>query len=148
MRETPVLSLGWEDPLEERMATHCSILARKIPWTEEPSRIQPTGSQRVGRDQSTEQSRSEWDHFKTRLLLPVIWINSVSTEKIKNKKNKTRLLFFLMLLNNFIFFPFIFISWRLITLQYCTGFCHTLTWISHGFTCIPHPDPPSHKQEL
>ena len=42
------------------------------------------------------------------------------------------------------FFSFIFISWRLITLQYCSGFCHTLTWISPGFTCIPHPDPPSH----
>ena len=42
------------------------------------------------------------------------------------------------------FFPFIFICWRLITLQYCSGFCHTLTWISHGFTCVPHPDPPSH----
>ena len=40
--------------------------------------------------------------------------------------------------------PFIFISWRLITLQYCSGFCHTLTWISHGFTCVPHPDPPYH----
>ena len=40
------------------------------------------------------------------------------------------------------FFSFIFISWRLITLQYCSGFCHTLTWISHGFTCIPRPDPP------
>ena len=39
---------------------------------------------------------------------------------------------------------FIFISCRLITLQYCSGFCHTLTWISHGFTCAPHPDPPSH----
>ena len=48
------------------------------------------------------------------------------------------LLFFLILI--FIFF----ISWRLITLQYCSGFCHTLTWISHGFTCNPHPDPPSH----
>ena len=42
------------------------------------------------------------------------------------------------------FFSFIFISWRLITLQYCSGFCHTLTWISHGYTCIPHPDPLSH----
>ena len=42
------------------------------------------------------------------------------------------------------FSPFICISWRLITLQYCSGFCHTLTWISHGFTHIPHPDPPSH----
>ena len=40
------------------------------------------------------------------------------------------------------FFPFIFISWRLITLQYCSGFCHTLTRISHGFTCIPYPIPP------
>ena len=44
----------------------------------------------------------------------------------------------------YLFIPFIFISWRLITLQYCSGFCHTLTWISHGFTCIPHPDPPSY----
>ena len=34
------------------------------------------------------------------------------------------------------FFSFIFISWRLITLQYYSGFCHTLTWISHGFTCV------------
>ena len=42
------------------------------------------------------------------------------------------------------FFSFIFISWRLITLQYCSGFCHTLTWISHEFTCVPHPEPPSH----
>ena len=41
------------------------------------------------------------------------------------------------------FLPFIFISWRLITLQYCSDFCHTLTWISHRFTCIPRPDPPS-----
>ena len=37
------------------------------------------------------------------------------------------------------FFPFIFISWRLITSQHCSGFCQTLTWISHGDTCIPHP---------
>ena len=34
--------------------------------------------------------------------------------------------------------------WRLITLQYCSVFCHTLTWISHGCTCIPHPELPSH----
>ena len=42
---------------------------------------------------------------------------------------------------SFFFFIF-FISWRLITLQYCSGFCHTLSWISHGFTHIPHPYPP------
>ena len=46
-------------------------------------------------------------------------------------------------MNHLFFFSFIFISWRLITLQYCSGFCHTLTWISHGFTCVSHPDPPS-----
>ena len=40
---------------------------------------------------------------------------------------------------SFFVFSFIFISWRLITLQCCSGFCHTLTWISHGFTCVPHP---------
>ena len=33
-------------------------------------------------------------------------------------------------------------NWRLITLQYCGGFCHTLIWISHGCTCVPHPEPP------
>ena len=44
----------------------------------------------------------------------------------------------------YFFFPFIFITLRLITLQHCSGFCHTLTWISHGFTCVPHPNPPSH----
>ena len=40
------------------------------------------------------------------------------------------------------FFKCSFISWRLITLQYCSGLCQTLTCISHGFTCIPHPNPP------
>ena len=53
-------------------------------------------------------------------------------------------LFFLLFIYFFKFiFSFSFISWRLITLQYCSGFCHTLTWISHGFTCVPHPEPPS-----
>ena len=41
------------------------------------------------------------------------------------------------------FFFHLFFSWRLITLQYYSDFCHTLTWISHGFTCVHHPDPPS-----
>ena len=40
-------------------------------------------------------------------------------------------------MTHYLFFPFIFISLRLITLQYCSGFCHALTWISHGFTCVP-----------
>ena len=45
--ETWVWSLGWEDPLEKGMAIHSSILGWRIPWTEEPSRLQPMGSQRI-----------------------------------------------------------------------------------------------------
>ena len=48
MREIRVRSLCWEDPLEKEMATHSSILAWKIPWMEEPVRLQSMGSQRVG----------------------------------------------------------------------------------------------------
>ena len=47
MWETWVQSLGWEVPLEKEMATHSSILAWKIPWMEEPGRLQSMGSQRV-----------------------------------------------------------------------------------------------------
>jgi len=50
MRETWVQFLGWEDPLEKGKATHSSILAWEIPWTEEPDGPQSTGSQRVGKD--------------------------------------------------------------------------------------------------
>ena len=48
MQETHVQSLGWEDPLEEGMATHSSILAGMMPWTEELGGLQSMGSQRVG----------------------------------------------------------------------------------------------------
>ena len=44
----------------------------------------------------------------------------------------------------FFFFLIIYFNWRLITLQYCSGLCQTLTWISHRRTCVPHPEPPSH----
>ena len=50
MWETWVQSLGREDPLEKEMATHSSIVAWRIPWTEEPGRLQSMGSQRVGHD--------------------------------------------------------------------------------------------------
>ena len=53
MQETQVPSLGQEDPLEKEMATHSSILAWRIPWTEEPGGQQSTGSQRVGHDRTT-----------------------------------------------------------------------------------------------
>ena len=48
MRETQVRALDWEDPLEKEMATHSNTIVWKIPWTEEPGRLQSMGSQRVG----------------------------------------------------------------------------------------------------
>ena len=53
MQEIQVRSLGLEDPLEKEMATHSSTLAWKIPWTEEPSRLQPMGSLGVAHDWAT-----------------------------------------------------------------------------------------------
>ena len=50
MRETQIQFLGQEDPLEKGMATHSSILVWRIPWTEEPGRLQSIGLQRVGHD--------------------------------------------------------------------------------------------------
>ena len=50
VQETQVRLLGWEDPLDEEMATPSSILAWRILWTEEPGRLQSMGSQRVGQD--------------------------------------------------------------------------------------------------
>ena len=53
MQETQVQSLGQEDPLEEGMATYCSILIWRIPWTEEPGGLQSIMLQRVGQDSVT-----------------------------------------------------------------------------------------------
>ena len=48
-------------------------------------------------------------------------------------------------MTNFFFYnQFIYFNWRLITLKHCSGFCHTLTWINNGCTCVPHPECPSH----
>ena len=55
MQEVQVQSLGWEDPLEEEMATYSSILAWEIPRTEGPGRLQSMGLQRVGHDWATDQ---------------------------------------------------------------------------------------------
>ena len=56
MQETCVHSLGQEDPLETGMATHSSILARRIPWTEEPGRLQSTGRKELDMTEATEHS--------------------------------------------------------------------------------------------
>ena len=58
MQETQVQSLGWEDPLEQEMATHSRTLAWKTPWMEEPGGFQSMGPQGVGRDSETSLSLS------------------------------------------------------------------------------------------
>ena len=62
VRETWVQSLGWDDPLEKGMATHSSVLAWRIPWTEEPGGLQSMGSQRVD---TTEQLIHSHTHVLT-----------------------------------------------------------------------------------
>ena len=72
MKETKVQSLGWEDPLEKEMATHSSILAWEILWTEEPGRTQSMGSERVGHDLATKHHHHHIlrlkTYMKTRML--------------------------------------------------------------------------------
>ena len=63
MWETWVQSLGWEDALEEGMATHPSILAWRIPWTEEPGGLQSMQLQRVGHNLATEQEQQKFNKF-------------------------------------------------------------------------------------
>ena len=60
LQETQVQSPGWEDPWEKEKAAHSSILAWRIPWTEEPGRLQSMGSQRV---------RYDWAHTNISLFL-------------------------------------------------------------------------------
>ena len=77
MQETRVRSLGWKDPLEEGMATHSSILAWRIPWTEEPGRLQSMESQRVGH------AWSDWTRALLHFLLSVlsVWHTACSPGK-------------------------------------------------------------------
>ena len=68
MQETQVQSLGWEDPLESEMATHSSILAWEVPWTEEPGGLQSMELQRVRHDGATKQQQQTG--LKTDIHLP------------------------------------------------------------------------------
>ena len=62
--ETQVRSLGWEDPLEKEMATQFSILAWKIPWTEDPGRLQSMGLQRIRHNWATSHKRATVQKFR------------------------------------------------------------------------------------
>ena len=74
MKEMRVRSLGWGDPLNEEMATHSSVLAWEVPWTEEPGGLQSMGSQRAGYDLATAHActmcQTVWEAL--RYLLPTL----------------------------------------------------------------------------
>ena len=88
MQKTWVQSLGWEDPLEEEMATHCSTLAWKSPWAEDPGGLQSMGSQRVRHSLATERTHTQsWVIVELTLRLEkprasAIWSLRVSARDI------------------------------------------------------------------
>ena len=85
MWETWVQSLGWEDLLEEGMATHSSILAWRISWTEEPDGLQSIGSQKLGHDWATSLSLSE--HAKgNQISLPICRRQDPQNAFLKNNQ--------------------------------------------------------------
>ena len=73
MQETWVRSLGWEDPLEEEMVVHSSILAWKIPWTEEPGELLSTGSQSVRHNWTQSYKRTDYCSC-VNCFLPLLWL--------------------------------------------------------------------------
>ena len=80
MQGTCVPSWGWEDPMEKGMATHSSILAWEIPWTEEPGGLPSTGSQRIGHDWAT-LTLTLWVN---RFFSPLCWVLSGGLMKSKS----------------------------------------------------------------
>ena len=127
MWETQVRSLGWEDHLEKATASHSSTLAWKIPWTEEPGRLQSMGSQRV---------RHDW---ATSLSFYIIKLVTVSL--VRGNKRGTRVVFFP--LKPFIFFEF------------CTMYTYnpSKTHLPNSYTCTcththTHTLPPTPRPAL
>ena len=98
MQETRIRSLVWEDPLEKEMATHSSTLAWKIPWTEEPCRLQSMGSQRVRHDWATSLASLSLCHHKTGFC-PILTLRAcsagVSSELVSEPhvRNRSSLVF-------------------------------------------------------
>ena len=98
MQETWVQSLGQEDPLEESMATHSSILAWRIPWTEEPGRLQSIGSQKVGHDLVTEQhSRQIFNTLLIAKTFTLLLLVGISIDIAYMKINLSRALKMLLM---------------------------------------------------
>ena len=74
MQKTRVQSLGWEDPLEKRMAAHASILAWRIPWTEEPGRLQSMGSDTTEQLTHMVIALNDFSFFNIYLFIWLYWV--------------------------------------------------------------------------
>ena len=132
------------------MAPHSSALAWKIPWLEEPGRLQSMGSLRVRHDWATSLSLFTFMHWRrkwqpTPVFLPGEFqgwgepggLPSMGSHRVGHDWSDLAASSSTSTCDvPTIYWVFFFISWRLITLQYFSGFCHTLTWISHGYTCL------------
>jgi len=123
MRETWVRSLGREDPLEEGMATHSSVLAWRIPWTEEPGGLQSMGLQRIRHDWVTKQQ------YVLRMLMRPIFQLIFPWMDLFRKKIRSISVLFIYL--------FILLYSIVLVLPYINS-------IRHGCTCVLYPEPPSH----
>ena len=138
--------------LEKAMATHSSTLAWKIPWMEEPGRLQSMGSRRVGHDRATSLSLFIFMHWRGNG-------NPLQYSCLENPRDRgawwaavygvaqsrTRLMW--LSSSSSLFF-----NWRIIALQCCDGFCHTTTQVSHNYMHIPSllslPPTPPHLTPL
>ena len=114
--------------MEKAMAPHSSTVAWKIPWKEKPGRLQSMGSHRVGHDWS--------DAAAAAAAVCICQLKCLVSLLLITEIIGFSYMILLIFLNKLIYF-----NWRLITLQYCSGFCRTLTWISHGCTCVPILNP-------
>ena len=86
MWKTWVWSLGWEDPLEEGMAIHSSILVGEFPWTEEPGMLQSKWLQRVGHDWATKHTQQDMRFYTTTALAKTCILSGFSVTSYGNPK--------------------------------------------------------------
>ena len=158
IRETWVWSLGQEDPLVKEMAAHSSVLAWKIPWTEEPGRLQSMGLQRLGYDWATSLTYLT-PCGQTYVLLttssplqaPVNWTHSYHILRWQSQNGHSLYvpshsaqgcayfgpslgMPFPTLISAYKNLPSFLVNWRIIALQCCVGFCYT--GISHNYIYI------------
>ena len=115
------------------MATQSSILAWRIPWTKEPGVLQSVRSHDwVANPDTAQQLKMKQSHQTSPSLVITSGVPSLCISGSQHVQS----------LNLLFFFLFIYFNWRLIILQYYGSFCHTLTWINHRCTRVPHPNSP------